>query len=220
MKGKKFQYFSHYLDSETPLYGGEIGVTVLPDKEIAKGDSANTKIVKLNNHSGTHIDFPNHFFDNGKKSHAYNADFWVFIRPYICNSSAGPGEIITLNEKLINEIPEDVDFLIIKTGFEQFRKHAIYWQNNPGLDPEMPKLLRSRFKNLKIVGVDFISITSFQNREIGRIAHRNFLDNDSPILIVEDMMLNNCDFQPKSLVCLPILIYGVDGAPVTIIAEK
>ena len=36
------------------------------------GDTANTKSITLHNHSGTHIDFPNHFIINGK---TYNKSF-------------------------------------------------------------------------------------------------------------------------------------------------
>ena len=54
---------SYFLDQETTIYGGNKGVVVSQERSIKKGDTANTKKIQLNNHSGTHIDFPNHFFN-------------------------------------------------------------------------------------------------------------------------------------------------------------
>ena len=67
--------------------------------------------------------------------------------------------------------------------------------------------------------MDFISLTSYQNREIGREAHKNFLGGNNPILLVEDMDLSKIENTPRKLICVPILVHGLDGSPVTIIAE-
>ena len=80
---EKYIYLSYFLNDQTPLYGGNKGIDVAIDKNISKGDSANTKIIKFHNHSGTHIDFPNHFYKDGKSSSEYPANFWVFESPFI-----------------------------------------------------------------------------------------------------------------------------------------
>jgi kynurenine formamidase len=67
--------------------------------------------------------------------------------------------------------------------------------------------------------MDFISLTSYQNRELGREAHRMFLGGDRPILLIEDMDLSKIMNSPKSISCIPLLINGLDGSPVTIIAS-
>ena len=67
--------------------------------------------------------------------------------------------------------------------------------------------------------MDFISLTSFQNRELGRESHRSFLGGEHPILLIEDMDLSQLSTSPLSIQCLPLLIYGLDGAPVSIIAK-
>jgi kynurenine formamidase len=67
--------------------------------------------------------------------------------------------------------------------------------------------------------MDFISLTAYQHRELGRAAHKAFLGGEHPILLVEDMDLNQLSSQPKSIVCAPLLMKGADGAPVHIIAS-
>ena len=66
--------------------------------------------------------------------------------------------------------------------------------------------------------MDTISLTSYQNRVLGRESHRKFL-GENDILLVEDMNLKNLNSQPVELMCFPILIKEVDGCPVTIIAK-
>lgn len=215
----KYIYLSYFLDNSTPLYGGAKGISVSPDRSINNGDTANTKQISLQNHSGTHIDFPNHFFENGKTSENYNADFWMFEKPYLVLRKAEENEIFSLSDNEMKKIPNDIDFLIIKTGFGEFRGEEKYWKYNPGFAPIFATKLRENFPNLKVIGMDFISLTSYQNRELGREAHRMFLGGDKPILLIEDMDLSKLTNSPKSISCLPLMINGLDGTPVSIIAS-
>lgn len=207
------------MDEFTPLYGGKKGVLVTKDRSIENGDTANTKQLVLHNHSGTHIDYPDHFFANGRTSETYSAEDWIFRKPFLLHHKTAENEIISFSESILLQIPENTDFLIIKTGFGQFRKQEKYWKYNPGIHPEMGYKLKQHFPNLRVVGMDFISLTSFQNRELGREAHRQFLGGEKQLLLVEDMDLSHLYNTPVSLQCLPVMIKGLDGAPVTIIAE-
>lgn len=207
------------MDHTTPIYGGGQGISISSDRSILKGDTANTKLITLYNHSGTHIDFPNHFFEQGKTADNYSADFWIFENPYLVFRKAEENEIFFLSDDEMKKIPSEIDFLIIKTGFGEFRGEDKYWKYNPGFAPRFANMLRDKFPNLKVIGMDFISLTSFQNRELGREAHRMFLGGDRPILLIEDMDLSKITNSPKSILCLPLLINGLDGSPVTIIAS-
>ena len=164
----QFIYLSYNLTNETPLYGGKKGIKIVESSSIRNGDSANSKNISFNNHSGTHIDYPNHFIVNGKVSNDYSADFWVFNNPFLIEYNAKQDEIINLNKAILAEIPEKTDFLIIKTGFYKQRSSKKYWNNNPGFHPNLSTKLRKKCPNLKVLAMDCISLTSFQNRELGR----------------------------------------------------
>ncbi len=215
---KKYKYLSYFLDEKTPLYGGKKGIDIKKLDDISSGDSANTKTISMHNHSGTHIDFPNHFFNKGKLSSDYDANFWVFEKPFMLEIIVKESQIILLDEPIINNIPVETDFLILNTGFYKFRGQKKFWNNNPGIHPDLAAVLRKRCPNLKILGMDFISLTSYQHRALGKVAHREFL-GDNDILLVEDMKLDKLKKSPSRIVCLPILIKGIDGCPVTILAE-
>jgi arylformamidase len=215
---QKYIYLSYFMDAFTPLYGGGKGVSVVPDRSIGNGDTANTKQLALLNHSGTHIDYPNHFFAEGLTSESYEASQWIFNRPCLVQKNGLANEIIDLTYEELAHVPKDTDFLILKTGFGEFRSEEKYWKYNPGLSPNLARTLRKHFPALRVIGMDLLSITSFQKRELGREAHRKFLGGDRPILLIEDMDLSKLTSSPKAIMCLPLMIKGLDGSPVTIIA--
>lgn len=212
-------FLSYYISEQTPIYGGEKAIFVERRSEIAKGASSNTKYLKLPNHTGTHIDFPNHFSDEGKIINDYPASFWQFKKVHVISYKAKSDEII--DEKLTqhNDIPSDTEFIIIYTEFGKHREEKIYWNNNPGLSPSLASHLKIICPNLKAIGFDFISLTSYQNRLLGREAHKSFLlAND--ILLIEDMKLDQIkDKVIKTVTALPLLIDKIDGGPISIIAN-
>ena len=209
---------SYFLDQETTIYGGNKGVVVSQERSIKKGDTANTKKIQLNNHSGTHIDFPNHFFNSGLTSEKYDSEFWMFDSPFLITKKTSQDKIIDITDQEIDMIPVHTDFLIYKTLriFKQISRGSI---NNPGFNPSVADKLRNNFPRLRVFGMDIISVTAFQNRELGREAHRKFLGGEDPILLIEDMNLDLLTSQPKFIFCAPLLVRGLDGSPINIIAK-
>lgn len=211
------KYLSFFINNQTPVYGGEEIIKISQRNSISKGDSANSKLVFLPNHTGTHIDFPKHFGDEGKTINDYTADFWFFNHPFLIDYEANKEEIISL-EDLLNEIPKTTDFLIVKTGFQKYRGTEVYWNNNPGIAPDLASRLKQHCPGLKVIGFDFISLSSYQNRIVGREAHKKFLLEED-ILIIEDMDLQQANKTIKKLIVLPLMLDEADGCPVTVIAK-
>ena len=212
MCNKKSIYLSHFINEKTPLYGGLQNQILIDNlSSINSGDTANSMLIKFPNHTGTHIDFPLHFSNNGKTINDYPPDFWFFkkIGFISCN-------VNDINQEL-KDLPYDIDFLIIKTDFEKNRGSERYWKNQPIINSELAKELRLKFKKLRAIGFDMISLTSKRNRNEGKKAHIEFLINEN-ILIVEDMSLRELKKTPNKLFVFPTLIDKADGSPCTIIA--
>lgn len=214
---REYIYLSHFINESTPLYGGGKGIKIKSDTKICDGRSANTHNLSLPNHTGTHIDFPYHFSDLGKTINDYAPDFWFFTSPEIVDINVKPGELIDLTNE-IAYLSNNTDFLLIRTGFEKYRHEEIYWQNNPGLHSDLAVALKKQCPNLKVIGMDFISVSSFQHREEGRETHRQFL-LEHDVLLIEDMHLCDLNKKPTTLICLPLLIDKIDGVPITVVAE-
>jgi arylformamidase len=219
VKSNNVIFLSHPLSSRTPGYGGKQGFFTEPATCISCGDSSNSQKWTLSNHIGTHIDCPKHFSENGKTLDQYTADEWIFKSVYLVDRPAQKADILGV-EGWCQAIPASCDLLLIRTGFEKHRETEIYWQSNPGVAPELAVWLRTHRPKLRALGMDFISITSYQNRPLGRLAHKALLAPDgapgNPILAIKDMMLSGLESDPQMVIVSPMIVTNGDGGPVTI----
>lgn len=202
-----------------PVYGGSVEPELTSINVIDKGDSCNTWRFCLENHWGTHVDGPNHFFTNGQKIIDYPADFWRFKKPQIVQIEAKPGQIITQGS-FFCDLDSETDLILFQSGWWKFREKEIYVRRNPGLDPALGFWLRQKFPAIRAIGMDWISISSFEHRDIGREAHRAFLNPDGEghsILIIEDMNLSADLINLKEVWVAPLLVERIDSAPCTVI---
>ena len=216
-------FLSHPISNDIPLYSGSSDINIKKSTSIAEGDTANSLRMSLPNHANTHVDVPYHFFNNGKKITDYDASDWIFSKPKCIDVPSNEGYMITYSD-IKNEIEEKDDLLFIRTGYERFRGEKKYWERNPGLSSDLAINLRRKHPNIRALGVDLISITSFLDRKEGRVAHKEFLgghyDNSDPIVLIEDMSLEQYNTDFKQVIILPLIIQDGDGAPCTIIATK
>lgn len=213
-----FSWLSHILNEKTPLYGGGKGFDICNDKSISKGDSCNTSMFGLSSHIGTHVDVPRHFIQDGPTIDSYNPSEWVFNTPLLLDVPSKPGQLISRDDLTRVDCNEkEVDLLLIRTGFEQFRSEDVYWENGCGLLPELADHLYACYPSLRAIGLDTISLTSYQNRKLGRKAHHAFLSKN--IRIFEDLTLKHIKgtLSLIKVIALPLLIAGCDGAPCTVL---
>jgi len=220
MKNKTI-YLSHTLSEETVGYGGKREFRATQTLSISKGNSCNQSEWQFSNHIGTHIDAPFHFSNQGLTLDQYPADFWIFNSPQLCVLDVAASEIIGVGS-WCEEITPQTDLLLLKTGFEAKRESQDYWAHNPGLSPELGKWLRQHRLNLRLVGLDFISVTSYDHRPLGKIAHHAFLHESNPgrpLLVVEDMKLSELAGNPNRVLIAPLRVKSSDGGPVTVLAE-
>ncbi len=215
-------YLSYPLSPDTPAYGGEDSLKISHGKSMVKGDSCNTSYWSLSNHLGTHIDCPRHFVGNSKSVDNYSPGFWVFHCPQILDiSPTKPGSLIGPHDIKMDGVSKECDLLLIKTNFCSMRDREVYWRKNPGIEPDVAPFLRENLLNLRVFGFDFISLSSFAHREIGRNAHRAFLDHPNPILPLEDVNLSQLDAGTRleTVIISPLVIESADAAACTVFAK-
>lgn len=205
-------FLSHFINNETPIYGGnEKQIFIKQNSSIAFGNTSNSLMLNIPNHIGTHIDFPYHFSDSGKRCTDYEADFWIFkkIGFLECSINDFPQKILSL--------PNDIEILIFKTGFGINRGKDEYWKNQPVIPSIFATIIKNKFPQIKVFGFDLISLTSKLDREEGKKAHIEFLINND-ILILEDMKLDQLKNCPSQIIISPLQISEADGIPCTIIS--
>ena len=215
-------FLSYVLDENTPTYGNRDKFTINTKSQIVDGVGANTSTWFFsNNHIGTHLDTPNHFIESGKKTIDYSAEDFCFENVSIFEKQCDNGVLISLSQEEVSSIPRNTDFLILKTGYCKFRLMDKYHNDNPGLESSLANILKENLPNLRGVGFDFISLTSWNHRAHGRIAHVSFLGDPNRLLVIEDMDLTEINGFTKvnSLVIAPLRTVDGNGCPVTIIAD-
>ena len=215
-------YLSYPIHPLMPAYGGNEAFFDEPEKAIEKGDSCNTRNWRMSNHIGTHIDCPRHFSPKGSTIDDYPAGFWVFKKTVLFEiNNVKPAQLINSIDIDIKKVNTDVELLLFKTGFGNFRNEPQYWARNPGLHPDLASFLRRVFPNLRVLGFDFISLSSYANRDVGRQAHKSFLDHKRPLLPLEDVNLSHIDSKTKILqvIVAPLYVNDADGAPCTVLTE-
>ena len=207
------------MEAETPGFGGSVVFSRESLKSMKKGDSSNSERWVLNNHSGSHVDAPRHFSPDGKTVSDFEANHWVFGQVDLVELPTLENAIIGIGAWCEN-ISSMCQLLLIKTGFETCRDSERYWRLNPGLSPALAFWLRDNRPHIRAVGFDFISLSAYSNRALGREAHVAFLgDNECPILIFEDLKLSACPPNPSQVIALPLLVKDSDGSPITMIAK-
>lgn len=214
-----FHYLSYPITKSMPVYGGSAGLELTPLKAIDKGDSCNTWRFCLENHWGTHVDGPNHFFAKGRKIMDYLADFWIFNNPQVLDVKLEPGELLRW-ETIVNRIDADSDLFLLKSGWGQSRGLDLYWKENPGIHADVGIGLRHLKSSIRATGIDWISVSSFVHREEGRKTHRAFLDpaeEGEPVLLIEDMDLFGDLTKLSRVFVAPLIIEGIDSAPCAVI---
>lgn len=219
----KLLYLSHIIDNKTPTYGNRNKVEIVQNASIKNGDVANDSSISTTVHIGTHIDMPYHFFEDGQTIEDFEIDYFHFENVLFLEIT--PKSLI-IDEELIEKLEEIInkkkyECLILKTGICHQRETEDFWNKNYGFAPSVADYLREKFPKIRVFGFDSISVSSFQNRMLGREAHWSFLDPKKPILLLEDMDLTQLHegIVVKKVTIAPLRIAECDGLPCTVIAE-
>ena len=225
----KIIYLSHIIDKSTPTYGNRNIFNIEKKSSIIKGDVANDSFISTTVHIGTHIDMPYHFYEDGQTIEDYETEFWIFNQENIIFLELElENEELIIRDELISKLENtknnsqfsifNSQLLIVKTGICHKRDKREFWEKNYGFHPDISDYLRENFPNIKIFGFDSISVSSWQDRMLGRESHKRFLNPKKPILLLEDMDLRNIDenIKFKEMIVSPLRIAQCDGLPCTV----
>lgn len=220
-----FKLLSYPINAATPAYGSTPVPKFKPYSRIAKGDTSNSCIISMHNHTGTHIDAPKHFIDNGRSISEYTLDKLIFKSPILVDCPKDSADLISPKElqPALHQL-QKCDCLLLHTGFGRFRAEEKYRTHNPGIAPETILWIRREYSGIRCIGIDTISISSFQHRDEGREAHiaafKELDEFGEPLLLIEDMKLNiNSSERFGIMFVFPWQIEGLDSVPCSILVE-
>jgi len=171
---------------------------------IANGDSANVSELSLGSHTGTHVDAPDHFLDNGVTVEQIPVEH--LVGPAVVIEHKG-GDHITAADLEAAKIPAGVTRLLVKTA------NGVFWDDDDfhpeflGFAEDAGPWLTER--GLVLVGIDYMSIERF--RSPTHAVHHALLVTGAVLL--EGLDLRKVTPGEYLLVCAPLPVEGADGAP-------
>lgn len=196
MKGNKYIDLSLCLTEDTPVYVGEPEIIFKQHAYISK-NNYNEHQITINTHFGTHIDFPYHMLDNGKKSDDFGIEKFI-----------GKGKVIDINRPNLEVFDEEI--FLIYTGHIEKGVDNLF-KDLPKIEEELIDFLIS--KKPKMIMFDIPTPDDFPFP-----IHKKLLKND--ILIVENVCNMKCLEEKKFKVyALPLNFKEFDGSPCRAFAE-
>jgi arylformamidase len=199
------------LSPDLPAYPGNPAFELLPVKRVARGDSSNVSALHLGTHTGTHVDAPRHFFDDGPGVDALPAD--VLVGP--ARLAHFPGVRAITASQLQDVDLRGVMRLLIRTDNStgwadatQFNKEFVY------LAEDGARLLVDR--GIRLIGVDYLSVERF--KAPGAPTHHVLLGHG--VVVVEGLDLSRAAPGDYELMCLPLRIRDSDGAPARVLLRQ
>ena len=198
-KENKYIDLSLLLTKDTPIFPGEPDIIFRKHLNMAE-NSCNEHQITINSHFGTHIDFPYHMFDNGKKSSDFNMEKFI-----------GKGKIIdtrNLNTDNLNICDEEI--FLLYTGHMDNNIDNLF-NGFPYANTELIDLLIANKPKMLLFDTPSPDCYPYP-------IHKKLLQND--ILIVE----NVCNMQKLlgkrfKIYAIPLNFADFDGSPCRVFAE-
>ena len=198
------------LDAQLPTYPHNTPFSLEPIKRIARGDSSNVSTLHMSAHTGTHVDAPRHFFDEGPGTESLPLELLIGrARVIEVTSRAG----VAAKDLDATDFSDDIRVLI-KT------LNSRLW-GAPEFHEDYVGVLESGAKHLveqgiKVVGVDYLSVEKFHNP--GAPAHHILLGAGT--IVIEGLDLRGVEPGVYEMFCLPLRVVGSDGAPARVVLRR
>lgn len=214
MKGKVYD-LTYTIQEDMAVYPGTEKPIIHVANTIEK-DGFEEKKLTMYSHTGTHMDAPAHMELGGKHLEEFDSSEFVgkaaVIRIKKECGKITEEEVIDYfnNHKFIKDFKE-IEFVVLHTGWGVYWGSEEYFGDFPTLSLDAVKWIKKKFKYLKGIGVDAISVDSMGSNNFEN--HHELLKDD--IVIIENIAnLNNIEEKIFTFMCLPLKFENSDGAPV------
>jgi len=176
-------------------YPGDPQVHMERVVSIEHGDVANLTRLDFGVHTGTHVDAPLHFIDQGAGADALPLE--VFLGPCEVVDATGAG-----GEIGAETVPEGVERVLFKTRNSELWACASFDKSFVRIGLAAAERLVEQ--GVRLVGVDYLSVGEPET-------HRTLLG--AGVAAIEGLDLSGIEPGSYRLACLPLRIVDSDGSP-------
>jgi arylformamidase len=198
------------LTAGMPAYPGNPEFELQAVKRLAAGGSSNVSRLVMGTHTGTHVDAPRHFFEEGIGVDALQLDLLLGrsrVVEVTKRGGIGPDELAAAG------LREDLRVLL-KTSNSALWNSAGFHQDYTHLTEPGARYLVDQ--GVKVIGIDYLSVEQF--KKPGGPAHRTLLSQG--VVIIEGLNLAEVEPGMYEMYCLPLRVVGGDGAPARVILKR
>ncbi len=192
------------ISANLPTWPNSTGVEITTVARY-ENDGYNESSLKMGVHVGTHIDAPKHFSNNGLTVEQLSIKTMIgkaFVTVYT-------GKDVITSDSLDNmTIPVGVKRLLIKTSNSDYWKNqnSNFHKNFIALSSDAAQWIVNR--GICLIGIDYLSIQKFG---ASNLTHEILLS--AKTVILEGLNLSEVEEGKYELICLPLFISNVEGAP-------
>ncbi|QGY39700.1 cyclase family protein [Pseudodesulfovibrio cashew] len=196
---------THAMHTGMPVFPGDEPVNMRRTRFVSRDGYAVTGITATT-HAGTHVDMPAHLFADGAGLDDFGPDRFVGQGTVVNCTGV---ERIKAGSLAWLESVQDLDFVLLRTGWDQYWKTEHYFEGYPILEEEACRYLCGL--GLKGVGLDTPSPDPLDGS--GLPAHRMLMEHD---LVIAENLCHLDLLPPEGFLfsCLPLRIREGDGSPV------
>ncbi|MEK0221419.1 arylformamidase [Bacillus proteolyticus] len=202
MKTSQWIDISQPLNNDIATWPGDTPFSYEVSWSKENSGSVNVGKLTMSIHTGTHIDAPFHFDNDGKKVLDLDIDVFIGTARVIDVSgleSIGKRELESFNL-------EGVERLLLRTSShgkaQEFPEEILY------LRADIAPFLSS--KGIRLIGVDVPSVDPLDDKELA--AHHQLFKHG--IHILENVVLDHVVDGDYELIALPLALTDADGSPV------
>jgi arylformamidase len=195
-----------------PTWPGSDGIKVLRTKRLEEGDAVNVSRLDCDVHVGTHVDAPRHFLKDGGTVDSLSLD--VLIGPAMV-IHLPEAAIITPRELEQAHLPQRTERVLIRTRNSDLWAAGIQEFNNDFIALSVEAAVWVARHDIKLIGIDYLSIQPFY----GPTSVHEILMKKK-IAILEGLNLSHVPAGRYELICLPLKLMGVEGAPARAVLRK
>lgn len=201
----RFHDISLPVSDRLITYPGDPPVELRAHSSIAGGDDANVTRVSFGSHTGTHVDAPRHFLSDARGVDELPLDWLI-----------GPALVAEIGEDITAIGEEELraagagdgeERVLLRTRNRKLLEEDAFRQDFAHLTGDAAHYLIAA--GVRLVGIDYLSIEAFDAGEA--VVHHKLLERE--VIILEGIDLREVPAGRYELICLPLRLVGLDGAP-------
>jgi arylformamidase len=185
------------------FYPGDPEPKVESVRKIANGDVANLSLLTMGSHTGTHVDAPYHFIEDGARLGQVSMD--RMVGEALVADLRGRASI---DAAALKDVPvRNGDIVLFLTDNSARWVAPSFQRDFTYLTKDAADVLVEA--GVKAVGIDYLSIEQFGSPDFP--VHHRLLGQD--VFVIEGLDLGHVTPGRYTLVCLPLKFPDLDGAP-------